>query len=617
MTLLAALLPLAQAAPGVQAKLYPQAVDELTAMVEGTTYEVDKADVHAPYDCWDLLGIRNFNLDIPVETIDVALRDGRADLHLDFGEIRGEDMELYAVDSEYTDTCVEFETDILYVSLLHGQLDATVSVDVEGGEVRFDILGTPEVSGDLDTDIDWFPDDLALAFFEEEILDTLAETIAEEAPALLDAYLADTTLGGDLPPWSFALDPADAGIEADGITLGAEVELGWEGDDGCPRSGAFAEGRDRQLELGDGGGSMLAVGLNERALVTSLHDLWEDGYFCFTQANVAEFLDNVGGLFDPSVGGLAATADLDTPPTLELHEDGIAVSLDGFGLRVTGTQDGQEVEVLRVRGDLSATGEIELDQGLGAFTLTLTDLSLHFDEFEASHLVSDDPDAEEHLRGFLEGWVTDWARSQADHVPLYAGLFHAYGWVLKVDRLAFEEGGLTLFLSLYAEDDPAVDDVPPETAAEAGALAEDAVRLAWSGEDDRAGPLAFAWQLDGGSWSSWTVEDGVDLEALEPGTHQIAVKARDAWWNEDPTPVELSFDATALPPAGDDDEPGEGCACGVLGGAPPAGGAAALLGLLAGLRRRRAGAERMGPRPPGRPYPGSAKSSGRRPRRAV
>lgn len=573
---------------GLQVHAFPGLTDKVGGWLEGEVYEVDYPDLSAEYDCYDLLGVRDFNLDIPVEQVTITPRQGELDVDLRFGEIRGEDMVLYAVDSEWTDLCVEFETTVDYVSLTDGRLQATVTADVDRDAIHFAFVGTPSVTGDLDTDIDWVPDDLVLYFFEDEVFDTLSETLADVVPGYLDEVIAETALELGYEEFQFSVEPVAAAITPDGVRLEADAVVGWSGDDGCPMTGVGgSDGRNPALSFGDGGGSSFAVGLTERSVADLFLALYEDGYFCFTEANIQEFLTLIQDLFDPAVGGLAATAELREPPELRIDREGIHFGLEAMEVEVTGELDGRRETLLEVTADLSGTLEVALDQQVSAFTLSIVALELDLTRFHAAHLVSGKGEAEDHLRDFLEGWVVDWAVSSAQGVALYGSAWHLYGQVLFVDRLEYEDGGLALYVTLYDEDDPEVDTSPPDTSAEATSRGRDAARVSWSGTDDREGALAWQWQLDEGGWSGWTTDSHVDLDALGDGLHTVEVQARDAWWNVDPTPASLTFDVASLPE--DPGEPG-GCGCATGGGA----GWAAVLLAGAWARRR----QRRSSRPP-------------------
>jgi Tol biopolymer transport system component len=94
------------------------------------------------------------------------------------------------------------------------------------------------------------------------------------------------------------------------------------------------------------------------------------------------------------------------------------------------------------------------------------------------------------------------------------------------------------------------DAVPPETeivSGPCGQVACPSVGVSWKGTDDRAGPVAFAWRLDAGTWSAWTTDTTVTLTGLSDGAHVFEVKARDLSGNEDPTPARCEFTVAYTP----------------------------------------------------------------------
>lgn len=569
---------------GLQVQVFPTLIDKLASWLDGETYAVAKKDVSAEYDCWDLLGVRNFNLDIPVEEVTLTPRNGELDIRLEFGEIRGEDMELYAVDEEWTDSCVEFEAWVSYVSLTDASLEAALTLDVDPDAFHFGFDGTPVITGDLDTDIEWFPDDIVLYFFEDEILAALEESIAEVVPGYLDEMVAETVLEGEYEDWSFGLEPVGATITSDGVWMEADASVGWSGDDGCPMRGVDAsDGRNPTLDFGDGDGSSFGVGLTERMVADLFLALYEDGYFCFTEENVQEFLLLVQDLFDPSVAGLGATAELGEAPEVRIDRDGIHFALSAVEIRVTGELDGQTRTLLDVTANLSGLLELSLDRPVSSFKLSVVDLDLDITRFDAEHLVVGDGSAERHLQDFLEGWVVDWAVKETQDVELYGSLWHLYGQVILVDRLEYEDGGLRLYCTLYDEDDPAVDSEAPETTAEAYKQGRDTVRISWGATDDRDGALAWSWRMDGRAWSSYTTEGFVDIAGVKDGTHTVEVVARDGWWNVDPTPALITFDVEALAAA----PSGGGGGCGCEAGTGASGYVATALAVAWAGRRRR------------------------------
>lgn len=558
MLLLLALSPAFAAGSGLQARLYDGAFDVVRAQVEGQTFTYEVDELGAEYDCWDWIGVQNLNIDIPIETVEIGTDDGELSLIVQFGHIYGEDWVVYATDSEWTDTCPEFESDVYYVSLQGGVLTARIVPAVDDGAVVFRAEDV-ELIGELDTDVDDFPDDLVLEFFEETILETLAAQGASMMEEQLSGYVDEALLSGVVEDYTLSLTPEDIDVSREGLELGAVASVRWGGDDGCPPVDQPAnDGRSPELDFDGHGDADLALGLTESMVTELVQGLWADGYFCFTEANLEEFLSLVASSFDPNIGGLAATAALDAPPEVEVDEDGITLSLDGLSLEITGEQDGERVELLSAAVDLRGRLELGVDATIGSFTLSVHELDLEFQEFEASHLVSGD-DAEQHLARFAETWVSDWVESSARDLVLFSTLYDVYGLVVRVDDLELQTGGVVAFVDLYDADDEEVDREAPDTSVDLLRTA-DGAKVSWSGQDDRDGALAYAWRLDGASWSSWTTETGTVIEGLEEGEHTVEVVARDGWWNTDATPAAETFkvDGTADP----EPEPEGRCGCG-------------------------------------------------------
>lgn len=579
MLLFLALSPALAAGSGLQARLYDGAFDIVRANVEGETFGYEADEIGAEYDCWDWIGVQDLSIDIPVEQVELAADDGALSLWVQFGHIYGEDWTVVATDEDWLDTCPEFESTVYYVSLEGAVLTARVVPDIDDGAVVFRAEDV-EIQGELDTDIDDFPDDLVLEFFEETILETIAEQGAALMEEQLSGYLDETLLSGTLADYSLSLAPEDIEVSREAVELGATARVSWTGDDGCaPVEQPENEGRTPALDFDGHGDTDLGLGLTEGMVTELVAGLWADGWFCFTEDNFTEFLALVADAFDPGVGGLAATAELSEAPGVTVDESGITLSISDLHVAITGEQDGEAVDLLDTT--LSLTGKLELgvDASVGNFTLSLRDLELDVESFDAEHLVSGD-DAGDHLAAFVETWVSDWLEASAQDLVLFSTLYEVYGVVVRIDDLELQPGGVVLFVDLYDEDDEAVDTVPPETQVAVSKTA-DGAKLSWSGADDRAGALAYAWRLDGGTWSSWTTDTGTTIEDLEPGEYNVEVTSRDAWWNTDATPASANFevDGTAAPV----EEEARRCGC---GSGLRAWMWLALPGLLA-LRRRK------------------------------
>ncbi len=569
---------------GAQVALYPPGIELATGWFEGETHTIEEEQLGGEYSCWDEVGIRDFSLDVSVETVTVTLREHYLDVRVEFGTIHGEDMEVYSLDEDYFDACVEFESDLLYITVEDPVFEASLQPRVDDGELIIEVLGDPQVTGDLDMDIDWFPDDLVLYFYEDTIFETLSETARTMIPELVASTFDAEMLSGSYDDYSVAATLADAGVISEAILVGADLEAGWLGTASCdPGPEQAPAGREPELDLSDSGGSTMAVGLTEWQLNALLRQLQADGFFCFDPDRMDYVYEAVEELFDPSVGELAASANIGEPPVMVIEPAGADITFQGLELEITGRLAGQEAVLLAATADLQAEVSMGVDPVLASLTMSLHDLDLAITDLDADHLLSDAEDAEEHLIDFLEGWVAEWVAEQVQGVALFATQYHLFGTYLRLDETLWRSGGVIIRASLYDEDDPAVDLTPPDTQAWVLETTTGGARIAWSGNDDVSTALAFASQVDDGGWSSWTTETELTIEDLRPGAHSVEVKARDAWLNEDPTPATVDFELEPPGPGTDEDEPGR-CGCAAGRSALGAWWTVCVLGLV---RRRR------------------------------
>ena len=591
-------LALCQPAPalpvggGAQVALYPSGIELATGWFEGETHTIEEPVLSGEYSCWDEVGIRDFSLEVPVRTVEVTLREHFLDVRVEFGTIHGEDMEVYSIDADYFDTCVEFESDLLYITVTDPVFEVSLQPRVQGGELILEVLGDPEVTGDLDMDIDWFPDDLVLFFYEDTIFEKLSETARTMIPELVASTFDASMLSGAYDDYAVAATLADATVTSDALWVGADLEATWLGTPSCdPGAEQPPAGREPELDMADAQGSTMAVGLTEWQLNALLRQLQADGFFCFDPDRMDYVYAAVEELFDPSVADLAASANIGEPPVLVVEADGAEALFQGLELDITGVIAGQEQVLLAARADLRAQASMGVDPALASLTMSLHELELEILSLEAEHLLSDSPDAEEHLVDFLEGWVAEWVAEQVQDLALFATQYHLFGTYLRLDSTTWQTGGVVIHASLYDEDDPAVDLTPPDTQAwllETMPVANWA-RIGWSGNDDKSTELAFATQLDGGGWSSWSTDTELVVEDLLVGTHSVEVKARDGWLNEDPTPAVVDFELEA----GEIDKGDEPKRCGCASGrGAMAGWWVVLVGVVIsgcrrGTRRRR------------------------------
>lgn len=549
---------------GIQLGVFQPALDVGEGFVRGMTLDVAEDDISARFECWDRVGIEDFNLSVPIDDVQLELTPVSLRVTLTFGEIYGEDMVVYTVDEDWLDLCPELRADVLYVELTDAQLVLEVAPSVADGLLRLEIIDEPVISGDLDSDIDWVPDDLLLSWFEDAILETISSEMQEIVPDIVAEFLALALGRQAFGEFEFDIDIDDGAVGAEALTLGASVDVEWVGEDGCPHVVDEAEvGRNPELSF-SGGGSSLAVGVTEAMVNEQLGAAFRDGYFCFTQENTAEFLDNLPLVFDTSVADLEMTFDLIGRPVVSIEPEGITVVLDELALEITADVLGERTSLLDVTGALTGVVEVAIDPVLASFTLSVHGLEVDFDRFDAEHLLSEREGAAEDLTRFVESWVVSFIARQMKDLVLFDARFDLAALALGFDRIEYEVGGVEVYATLYAADDPRIDREAPETHRPDVEVGTSVADFTVSATDDRPGALVYAHQVNGEGWSPWTAETLFRLEGLVEGTYRVQVKARDGWLNEDPTPASIVLEVGA---GGVVSLPQPVCGCGTATGA--------------------------------------------------
>ena len=572
---------------GVQLAIFEEGADFIQDLVEGQEFDVALDEVGTDYSCFDMLGVRDFNLNIPIQGFDLSFDDRKASVRVTFDTLRGEDMELFGEDEQWWDLCPSFSTEFYYLEITDLVFEIGLSPSVQDGNLVMEVTGNPLVSGNLDTDINNVPDTLILAAIEGMIWDTIEEKATELIPSLVASYWDKDMLSGSVFDFDLAAVLDDAQVTRQSLQMGATLHASWTGDSGCsPAGSASAHGRRPDLSFGTGNGADLGIGITENQLNQLFREAWADGFLCFPQDRMDLVYDAISGLIDPDIGGIAPSAVFNHTPIITLEDGKATASFPGLELEIRGEVDGEEIEILGLVADLNANLELGLQPELTALTLTLHDLNLDFDEFRAEHLLSDNEDAAEHFKSFLRGWVADWVAEQVQGMALFATQFHFMGTYIRVDDISYETGGMKILIKLYDENDPEVDKIPPDSGVTLLFTdpATETASIQLSGTDDRTAPLAWAIQVDGEGWSSWQLEDTALLEDLSLGDHTVEVMARDNWLNVDATPA--SVDVSMGDPFGEVEGEGKGCGCASHAPGKP-GGLAAFLVLLAGLVRLR------------------------------
>ncbi len=528
----------------LQLRVLPSAGDFAATWIEGLDPSIYSPDLGDRYDCWDRVGIQNFNLDVPIETVGISMDQDELTVDVSFGDVVGTDMLLYTLDAEFTDSCTEFDADLLAIALTGGFVSLTLRAVEDRGELAFVVVGTPTVTGDLIMDIDWFPDDLVLYFLEETIFAAVADSIAEEVGPVLSDYFGRSLYAGELEGYSMNLTLDDLALSSSGLDLGLGMDLAFVGEPACDVGSASAPGgRSPSIPLTAPAGADLGIGLTEAMLNQVMFEAWESGAICVEPSTFAELTEDMEDLVDPSVSELHGAFSLAKPPELTIGARGATIALTGAKLGLEGSVSGESAEVLSVTMNIEADAAFGTDASLSSVVLHLTALDIEFTNFSAAHLKSTAYVEElvaEAVRRFAAAWITDWLQN----IVLFDSLYSVWDIGLRIESFDTAEGGLVIWATLWDLDDPAVDQNPPQTSAELQTQDGETVTVRFGGTDDKATELAWSVQIDGGGWSGWTGEETAVFDLGHPGEHTIEVKARDGWQNEDPTPVLLAVTVT-------------------------------------------------------------------------
>ena len=109
----------------LQVRLHEPALGFTEAQAEGLDPFLSDPDLFEnAIDCWDRVGIEDFNLAVPINTVSLSTDDGVFLVSVEFGDLLGTGWTVYSEDSETFDTCPEFESSWIVLpclGLLHGR----------------------------------------------------------------------------------------------------------------------------------------------------------------------------------------------------------------------------------------------------------------------------------------------------------------------------------------------------------------------------------------------------------------------------------------------------------------------------------------------------------------
>ena len=553
---------------GLQARIFPAGYDFVASSLEGTVWPFGPTQFVGTWECYDPITVDDLNLSVELNTVSLIPRERGIGLGATLGEVRGEDMRLSG-ESGWIDLCIDFNSRLEYIELENGVITGELDAKVEGDAVELWFPEPVVLSGEFSSNIAWFPDQLAWGFMENTALEAGASLIQEELPALVSSLTADSLVLSTFGDLDVSITPREASANAQGLYAAVDVDLGGDGGTGA------------SLTLNARNQAHFAVGLTAALAEEVLQAAWIRGLLSSQSTAVGPLLQEL--LVDLGLDeGVEVFIGLAGPPAVVIDETGIYANLEGLKLELT-DESGEPLLILVVDG----RGWLEAKLVDGAILLTVHELEVETTRLDAERLLADGRNSE-NLNAFLEGWVIEIATALLKDLVLWESHFEALGYVLRLDDSGYQSGGLVVWATLFAADDPAVDKIAPETTAEAAVLEDTKVLASWGASDDRVGQLLYRYRVDDRAWSRWTSHRRVTLEVEEPGSHQLSVVARDGWFNEDQTPAVATF-TIAEPPA-PAAAPSRACGCALVGasaGGPPAGalGAAALM-LLLGLRRR-------------------------------
>ncbi|MEE2750329.1 MAG: hypothetical protein VX519_02795 [Myxococcota bacterium] len=580
----------ATAAPveeGVQLAVFPDGADFAGHFMEGQVFDVALDEVALEYGCYDTLGVLDFNLNVPVESMSIDLLSQEISVTVTFGTILGEDMVLFGEDEDWFDVCPAFTTNFRYAQVDDLVIKLALLPSIEDGDLSLSLARDVIATGSLHTDIEWVPDALILPLVEDMIWETLEQTATEMIPDMVASYWDKDMISGSVFDFDLSARLDNANISAQALQMGATLEANWTGSSQCSIANHEPEdhGRSPSLDFGNGNGADLGIGITEGQLNQLFRQAWSDGFLCFPEDRMDLVFEMVRPLIDPEVGGLAPSAIFSEIPVLSIDSGRATAMFPSLKLEIRGEIDGREVELVALDADLNTTVEIGLEPALTALTMTVHDLDLSFKYLRADYLLSDTEEATEHLKAFLRNWVADWVSSQVQGLALFATQFHFLDTTIRLDDISYEDGAMKMFIKLYDEDDPDVDRLPPDTSVEllyTNPQTRQAI-IGLGGVDDREGPLAYAVQLNGEGWSSWQLEDSFVIEDSWHSDVLVEVIARDNWLNVDPSPA--SFIVNLNDPFDGTGEELRGCGC--SGSPSPRNGFMGLFVALTALAYRR------------------------------
>ena len=547
--------------------------------------EFNEEEIAAPYGCWDLVGVRNFNVETQIKDLDFLLTEESITLMAKFEPVYGYNMTIFAEDDQLFDTCLGgYNGELSYVEIqnLYFEIELSPSIN-DLGLLEMEVVGEPIITGDLDIDLSWFPDGVILYFFEDTIFNQMSTTLQNQIPLLVDQYANILAYQYTINDIEFDVALSETEINTNGLFLGGDANVHYVGDQDCTNEPIEIDETSPDLYFEKLTEADAGFALTENALNRAINNLWAEGFFCFSETDFEVLFSSLESLFDSSAGNLSANASINTIPSFNIENDQINLAIQDVSLAVYAMEDSDQF--IEMDFDISAKIDLKLNPTTSSFGISLHDLELEFSNLKVEGLIYDDAQSQENVKRFIEVWVVKEIEKQIQNLSLFQSMFHLFDLYIFVHEINYEDSGFEVYLKLYKEGDPAIDNIAPSTTAIVKEVSTGVAQATWSATDDREGELVFSYRLDNGSWSAWTTDKETTFENLSAGTHILQVKSRDSWWNEDLSPEVIPFEITAQETTGETDNADDAC-CGCASISPQGVGWFGLIGLLALGRRR-------------------------------
>ena len=570
-------------ASDVQVAVSEQGFGFATDYITSIPIEFEAEELSGPYGCWDSVGIRNFNVQTQIKDIEFTLNRDKITIVARFDPIYGFDMQIFAEDTEFWDTCIGYNGELsrLVIENLYFEIELAPAIG-EDGLLQMTIVDSPNIVGELDIDLSWFPDGVILYFFEDMVFEKMSEVLQEQIPSLVDDYANLLSYQHTMGDLEFNISLDETQVDAQALFLGGETAVNYTGVADCSNEDVSTASSEEPLELQDISDADVGFSVSMSALHNAIGNLWEQGFFCFSAQDFDELLLSLESLFTVSIDNLSATAGFSKIPSLSIENDRIILEIEQGSLSVYAPDTGQDL--IDLVFDLQASIDLNLHPETSSFGISLHDLQFEFSSLQVEGLIEDNPQAQANVKRFIEIWAVKEIEERLQNVSLFQSMFHFFDLYIFVQKVNYEAQGIEVYLNLYREGDAAIDLTPPETDATVSPIEDGRVQATWVATDDREGELMFSYRLDDGSWSLWTTEKDATFNDLMVGNHILQVKSRDRWWNEDQSPAVVSFSIAGLDETVKE-ESTQGCSGCSTGGNRPIWWLG-LVGLLL-LRRRR------------------------------